>query len=88
PAWVGYREPFLAHGLRACWSTPILSPSGQLLGTLGLYFAQPRGPTASECAWADAATHLAAIALSRAQAEREHDHLLVALESRVQELTL
>jgi PAS domain S-box-containing protein len=88
PAWSGYREPFLAHGLRACWSTPILSPSGQLLGTLGLYFAQSRGPTASECAWADAATHLAAIALSRAQAEREHDHLLVALEARVQELTL
>ena len=88
PAWVGYCEPFLAHGLRACWSTPILSPSGQLLGTLGMYFAEPRGPTASECSWADAATHLAAIALSRALAEREHENLLRALEARVQELTL
>ena len=88
PAWAGYAEPFLAHGLRACWSTPILSPSGQLLGTLGMYFAEPRGPTASECAWADAATHLAAIALARAQAEREHEHLLRALEARVKELTL
>jgi PAS domain S-box-containing protein len=88
PSWETYREPFLARGLHACWSTPILSPSGELLGTLAMYFTERRGPTTDECAWADAGTHLAAIALSRAQAERENERLLHALEERVKELTL
>jgi PAS domain S-box-containing protein len=87
-AWDPYREPFLARGLRACWSTPILSPAGELLGTLAMYFVEPRGPSIEECAWVDAATHLAAIALSRAQAERENQRLVYALGERVAELTL
>jgi len=88
PAWEPVRERFLAKGLRACWSTPILSPSRELLGTLAMYFVEARGPTAEECAWADAATHLAAIALTRARAEQENDRLFLALEGRVKELTL
>jgi PAS domain S-box-containing protein len=88
PAWEPFRERFLAEGLRACWSTPILSPARELLGTLAMYFVEPRGPSAEECAWADAATHLAAIALTRARAERENGRLLHTLEQRVKELTL
>ncbi|HTV20786.1 MAG TPA: GAF domain-containing protein, partial [Polyangiaceae bacterium] len=88
PAWEPFRARFLAEGLRACWSTPILSPSRELLGTLAMYFVEPRAPTAEECAWGDAATHLAAIALMRARSERENDRLLRALEGRVKELTL
>ena len=88
PAWAAHKEPFLAHGLRACWSTPILSPAGELLGTLAMYFSEARGPNQEECAWVDGATHLAAIALSRARAERENDRLLHALGDRVRELTL
>jgi PAS domain S-box-containing protein len=87
-SWGRFRERFLAKGLRACWSTPILSPARELLGTLAMYFVEPRGPTAEECAWGDAATHLASIALTRARAERENERLLHALEGRVDELTL
>jgi PAS domain S-box-containing protein len=88
PSWEPFRARFLDKGLRACWSTPILSPARELLGTLAMYFVEPRGPSAEECAWADAATHLAAIALTRARAERENDRLLHTLEQRVKELTL
>ncbi len=28
PLWADFRELALAHGLRACWSTPMLSPGG------------------------------------------------------------
>src|SRR5690606_21140541 len=28
PLWAGFKEVALPHGLRACWSTPILSPAG------------------------------------------------------------
>jgi PAS domain S-box-containing protein len=88
PSWTAYKEPFLARGLHACWSTPILSPAGELLGTLAMYFTERRGPTPDENAWSDAATHLASIALSRAQAEHENERLLQTLEERVKELTL
>ena len=33
-----------ACGLRACWSQPILSQGGRVLGTLGLYLQEPRAP--------------------------------------------
>jgi PAS domain S-box-containing protein len=88
PAWATHKQAFLAKGLLACWSTPILSPAGELLGTLGMYFTEARGPSVDECAWADAATHLAAIALSRARGERENERLMHTLAERVKELTL
>src|SRR5256884_6466445 len=30
PLWADYRDVALAHGLRACWSTPILSSAGKV----------------------------------------------------------
>ncbi|MDD2925172.1 EAL domain-containing protein [Rhodoferax sp.] len=44
PLWQGYREPALTHGLRACWSVPILSTKGQVVGTFANYYRQPRSP--------------------------------------------
>src|SRR5690606_32779194 len=38
PAWVDYRALALPSGLRACWSTPILSSTGAVLGTFAMYF--------------------------------------------------
>ena len=33
PLWSSYKQFALPHGLRACWSTPIISSSNELLGT-------------------------------------------------------
>ena len=44
PLWADYRHLPLAHGLRACWSVPILSSAGQVLGTFALYYREPRSP--------------------------------------------
>ena len=41
PRWVDYRELALEEGLRACWSTPIFSADGGLLGTFAMYHHQP-----------------------------------------------
>jgi diguanylate cyclase (GGDEF)-like protein/PAS domain S-box-containing protein len=48
PLWADYRHLALAHGLRACWSTPILSTKGELLGTFANYHLQTRAPSAAE----------------------------------------
>jgi PAS domain S-box-containing protein len=63
PYWTAYRHLALPHGLRACWSTPIFSAGREVLGTLAMYYHEPRGPRPRERAWVDAATHLAAVAI-------------------------
>lgn len=69
PLWEGYRGLALGHGLRACWSTPVLGRDGQVLGTFALYHRTPRGPRPDEVALVATATHLAAVAIERRRAE-------------------
>src|SRR5207248_3162746 len=45
PLWAPYAELALSHGLRACWSAPILSSTADVLGTFAMYYRQPRRPT-------------------------------------------
>lgn len=42
--WSDYRVLALEHGLRACWSTPILDTRGAVLGSLALYARAPGRP--------------------------------------------
>jgi PAS domain-containing protein len=46
--WANFRDLALEHGLRACWSTPFVSKQGAVLGTLALYYREPRGPTEND----------------------------------------
>ena len=69
PLWADYRELALAHGLRACWSTPILSSEGRVLGTSAIYYREPRSPNPLEQNLMEQITNLASIAVEREQAE-------------------
>jgi len=42
PLWDDYKELALAHGLRACWSVPVISSYGRVLGTFAIYFGHER----------------------------------------------
>src|SRR6267378_383561 len=81
PLWEDYREVAAGSGLRACWSTPIMSGRGKVLGSFAMYYRQPQTPTGDEARLTDVATHIAAIAiehqvtqeaLRRTQAELAH----------------
>jgi PAS domain-containing protein len=48
PLWANFRDLALAHGLRACWSTPFHSKNGAVLGTFALYYGEPRGPSETD----------------------------------------
>lgn len=65
PLWADYRDLALAHGLRACWSTPIASQDGELLGTFAIYYREPRTPDVQHFQLIAHATHLAALAIER-----------------------
>lgn len=58
-----------AHGIRACWSTPISSGSGRVLGTLDVYLDEPGVPTPFHRDLIAQFTHIARIATERAQNE-------------------
>lgn len=70
PHWERVRTVALAHGLRACWSTPIFDADHRLLGTFAVYLRTPGEPTERQRQLTDVAVHMAAICLSRAVAER------------------
>jgi signal transduction histidine kinase/CheY-like chemotaxis protein len=70
PLWAGHTEKALPHRLLACWSSPILSPAGEVLGTFAMYYQEPRGPGDRDLQLIQAATHLASIALDRDRGER------------------
>ncbi len=57
----------LEHGLRTCWSTPIKSPEGRVLGTFAIYPSEPVSPTAEQRSTIEQLTHLASIAIERAR---------------------
>jgi len=81
PLWADYRDLALAHGLRACWSTPILSLDRRVLGTFAIYSREPCSPTAQQFNIIEQITHLASIAIERKRAEEEHQAHLWFLES-------
>jgi PAS domain S-box-containing protein len=75
PLWEPYRDVARPHGLRACWSTPILAHSGKALGSFAMYYREPRSPNPSETRALELATHLAGIAIERKLAREERERL-------------
>jgi PAS domain S-box-containing protein len=65
PLWTDYRELARICGLRACWSTPILSAQGDVLGSFAMYREEKRGPRPEETRLTQIATHIAGIAIER-----------------------
>jgi len=63
--WAGYAHIALSHGLRACWSVPILDDAGTLVGTLALYYRERRTPSAHEIDLIQFASFLAAFVIQR-----------------------
>ncbi|CAN5619426.1 hypothetical protein BH09PLA1_BH09PLA1_09090 [soil metagenome] len=68
PLWANYKSVALEHGLRACWSQPILAQDGRILGTVANYCREAGGPNEQHLQLLEAATHLAGIAIEREQA--------------------
>ncbi|MGG6296517.1 PAS domain S-box protein [Leptolyngbya sp. AN02str] len=64
-----FRNHVLQSGLRACWSSPILSSQGRVLGCVTLYSPECRTPVEADFQLIDMTTRLAAIAIEQKLAE-------------------
>ena len=69
PLWADFRDLALGHGLRACWSTPILSSQGKVLGTFAVYYPSPRPPSPDEQRLVEILTRTAGVAIERRRDE-------------------
>lgn len=64
-----WRALALTHGLKACWSTPIMAPDRTVVGTFAVYWRHPGGPAPEHQNIIERMTHLAAVAISRKRSE-------------------
>jgi len=65
PKWASYREIARQSGLRASWSSPILSHDNTVLGTFCIYYREVRSPGPDEVQLIDYASRIAGIAIER-----------------------
>ena len=73
PLWDAYRHLAMPHGLRACWSTPIRSSAGTVLGTFAVYYREPRSPSDQDLTVVELATKIAGIAAERMR-DKDRSH--------------
>ncbi|AMV20814.1 GAF domain-containing protein [Planctomyces sp. SH-PL14] len=89
PRWEPWREVAQRFDYRGCWSFPIRTTTGNVVGTLAIYSRQPREATEQDRELASLITHTASVILSRhkeAEARRQAEHALRQSEEKYRSL--
>src|ERR1700681_4214891 len=74
------RRFVMDHGLHAAWSEPLISNSGEVLGTFCIGYSQPRTPTSQDLQLIESAGHIARIAIERHQSQKALTAALAAIK--------
>src|SRR5258707_4200597 len=74
PHFANFRDLIVRTGLRASWSSPIMSHDGRVLGTFGMFYREVREPGPDEIQLIDYASRIAGIAIESKRAEEELRH--------------
>ena len=82
PKWAAIKHVALPHGMRCCWSEPIISSTGKVLGAFGMYYNHPALPTEEESEALTSAAMLAGIVM-----ERDHNQKRIRELAYIDELT-
>lgn len=75
PLWEPYRPLVQPYGLQACWSCPIESLDGRVLGAFAFYFREKRGVSAFERMIAGECVKFCAMAIENAEARTRLNNL-------------
>jgi diguanylate cyclase (GGDEF)-like protein/PAS domain S-box-containing protein len=65
PFWHDYKEIAAQAGLAACWSQPIKSSGGQVLGTFAIYYRSLQAPLGADLEQIEQSAALACIAIEK-----------------------
>ena len=75
PKWADLKHVALPYGMRSCWSEPIKSSSGKVLGAFGMYHDYPALPNEEESNDLTSAARLAGIVMEREQNQKRIRYL-------------
>src|SRR5260370_41274986 len=67
--FANFKDLIVRTGMRASWSSPIMSHDGRVLGTFGMFYREVRGPGPTEIQLIDYASRIAGIAIEQKRAE-------------------
>ncbi|WP_375749390.1 EAL domain-containing protein [Vibrio sp. HN007] len=70
PKWSELKDFALPHGMRCCWSEPIKSSTGKVLGAFGMYYNHPAMPSQSESEDLTSAAMLTGLVMERDQNQK------------------
>jgi signal transduction histidine kinase len=80
PLWADYKHLALVHGLKSCWSMPVIASDGHVLGTFALYAREIRRPSERGIEAMRRTAHITSIVIER----RMLDDELRALAGRIE----
>lgn len=83
PRWANFRDLAREHGLRACWSTPIMSRMNTVLGTFAVYHREPRSPEPHEIEIVTLLVKIASLAIERERGREQRRLLMHELAHRM-----
>lgn len=70
PNWADIKDAAMPHGMRCCWSEPIIDSTGKVLGAFGMYYDYPALPSEDESKDLLSAARLASIVMERDQSQK------------------
>jgi len=65
PYWAPYKELAAKAGVGACWSNPIISAQGKVIGSFAIYHSEKNTPTAADIELIEHTSLLASFAIER-----------------------
>jgi signal transduction histidine kinase/CheY-like chemotaxis protein len=81
PLWADHRELAAEHDLAAAWATPVRADDGELVGTLAVYYDEPREPSPEDRRVVDLMARTAGVAIGRARDAQARANRLAELQS-------
>ena len=75
PYWRGVKKIIKKTGLNSCWSQPVISSDGVVVGTFALYHAETKNPSSFELELMEDMAQLAAISLESHRIKKEKNML-------------
>jgi diguanylate cyclase (GGDEF)-like protein/PAS domain S-box-containing protein len=70
PKWKDLKSVAMPYGMRSCWSEPIKSSTGKVLGAFGMYYDHPALPSEEESKDLLSAARLTGIVMEREQNQK------------------
>ena len=81
PGWEPYSDLAQELGIRVVWSTPVRADDGDLVGTLGVFYAEPHEPSDEDRRVVDLLARTAGVAIGRARDAESRTRRLEELQS-------